>query len=43
MAQSTITARVEEKDEASFGAFCSNVGLNTPTAINLFVKVILFF
>ena len=41
MALSTITARVDEKDKASFDAFCSNVGLNTSTAINLFVKAVL--
>lgn len=41
MAQSIITARVDEKDKASFDAFCSNVGLNTSTAINLFVKAVL--
>lgn len=41
MAQSTITARVDEKDKANFDAFCSNVGLNTSTAINLFVKAVL--
>ena len=41
MAQSTITARVDEKDKARFDAFCSNVGLNTSTAINLFVKAVI--
>lgn len=41
MAQSTITARVDKKDKASFDAFCSNVGLNASTAINLFVKAVL--
>ncbi len=41
MAQATITARVDEKDKARFDAFCSNVGLNTSTAINLFVKAVL--
>lgn len=41
MALSTLTARVEEKDKANFDAFCSNVGLNTSTAINLFVKAVL--
>ncbi len=41
MALTTITARVDEKDKASFDAFCSNVGLNTSTAINLFVKAVL--
>lgn len=41
MAQSTITARVDEKDKANFDIFCSNVGLNTSAAINLFVKAVL--
>ena len=36
-AQATITAR----DKVDFDAFCSNVGLNTSTAINLFVKAVL--
>ena len=29
MALATITARVDEKDKASFDTFCSNVGLIT--------------
>ena len=37
MALATLTARVDEKDKVSFDTFCSNVGLNTSTAINLFV------
>ena len=41
MAQSTLTALVDEKDKINFDAFCSNVGLNTSTAINLFVKAVL--
>ncbi len=41
MAQATLTARVDENDKARFDAFCSNVGLNTSTAINLFVKAVL--
>lgn len=41
MAQSTITARVDEHDKMDFDAFCANVGLNTSTAINLFVKAVL--
>ena len=41
MALSTITARVDERDKANFDAFCSSVGLNTSTAINLFVKAVL--
>lgn len=41
MALATITARVDAKDKAKFDVFCSNVGLNTSTAINLFVKAVL--
>ena len=41
MPQATLTARVDEHDKACFDAFCSNVGLNTSTAINLFVKAVL--
>lgn len=41
MAQSTITARIDEKDKIKFDKFCSNVGLNTSTAINIFVKAVL--
>ena len=41
MALATITARVDEKDKANFDSFCSNAGLNTSTAINLFVKAVL--
>lgn len=41
MALATITARVDDRDKIRFDAFCSNVGLNTSTAINLFVKAVL--
>ncbi len=41
MALTTLTARVDEKDKSNFDRFCSNVGLNTSTAINLFVKAVL--
>ena len=41
MALSTITARVDETDKIKFDAFCTSVGLNTSTAINLFVKAVL--
>ena len=42
MALATLTARVKEEDKANFDAFCSNVGLSTSTAINLFVKAVLW-
>lgn len=41
MALATVTARIDENDKANFDAFCSNAGLNTSTAINLFVKAVL--
>lgn len=41
MAQSTISARIDSKDKSDFDRFCNNVGLNTSTAINLFVKAVL--
>ena len=41
MSLSTITARVDSKDKIDFDTFCANVGLNTSTAINLFVKAVL--
>lgn len=41
MAQATLTARVDAADKINFDAFCSNVGINTSTAINLFVKAVL--
>lgn len=41
MAQATITARVDSKDKIAFDTFCSNVGINTSTAINMFVKAVL--
>ncbi len=41
MAQTTITARVDAADKSKFDSFCSNVGINTSTAINMFVKAVL--
>ncbi|WP_455720233.1 type II toxin-antitoxin system RelB/DinJ family antitoxin [Agathobacter sp.] len=41
MSQTTITARVDSTDKSKFDNFCSNVGINTSTAINMFVKAVL--
>lgn len=41
MSQVTTTARIDTSDKAAFEEFCSDVGLNTSTAINLFIKAIL--
>lgn len=41
MSLATITARVDASDKAAFDAFCAEIGLNTSSAINLFVKAVL--
>jgi len=41
MSQSIITARVDATDKAAFDSFCSDVGINTSTAINIFIKAVL--
>ncbi len=41
MAFATISARIDEQDKNSFDSFCEAVGLNTSTAINLFVKAVI--
>ena len=40
MGYSTISARIDDRDKVSFDRFCSEVGLNTSTAINLFIKAV---
>ncbi len=41
MSLATITARIDRGDKVNFDAFCTSVGLNASTAINLFVKTVL--
>ncbi|MBR1438539.1 MAG: type II toxin-antitoxin system RelB/DinJ family antitoxin [Synergistaceae bacterium] len=41
MPVSTIVARVDEDDKIKFNAFCSDVGLNASTALNLFIKAVI--
>lgn len=41
MALVTLTARVDAHDKLDFDNFCSSVGLNASTAVNLFVKAVL--
>ena len=41
MEQSTISARIDSNDKAAFDLFCSRVGLNTSSVINLFVKKVI--
>ncbi len=41
MAQTTISARIDEHDKAAFDRFCDDVGLSTSAAISIFVKAVL--
>ena len=41
MSVSTIVARVDEADKLKFNAFCSDVGLNASTALNIFIKTVI--
>ena len=41
MATVNITVRVDEETKASFDEFCSNVGMNATSAVNMFIKAVL--
>lgn len=41
MSQVTVSARIDSKDKAAFDSFCSQVGLNTSSVINLFIKKVI--
>lgn len=41
MAQSTISARIDSNDKIAFDLFCSKVGLNTSSVLNLFIKKVI--
>ena len=41
MAQTTLSIRMDENVKKQFDAFCSDVGMNTSVAINLFAKAVL--
>lgn len=41
MAQSTISARIDSNDKVAFDLFCSRVGLNTSSVLNLFIKKVI--
>jgi len=40
MAQTTLSVRMDETVKKQFDTFCSEVGMNTSVAINLFAKVV---
>ena len=37
----TLNVRVDANDKKSFEQFCSSVGMNVSTAINMFIKAVL--
>ncbi len=37
----TLNVRVDANDKKSFEQFCSSVGMNVSTAVNLFIKAVL--
>ncbi len=41
MPQSTISARIDSNDKIAFDRFCSRVGLNTSSVLNLFIKKVI--
>lgn len=41
MSQTTLSIRMDENVKKQFDAFCSEVGMNTSVAINLFAKAVL--
>ena len=41
MERSNLNVRVDAKDKKGFEQFCSNVGMNVSTAINMFIKAVL--
>lgn len=41
MGLATISARIDEYDKKRFDMFCDDVGINTSTAINMFIKTVI--
>lgn len=41
MGLATISARIDESDKKHFDIFCNDVGINTSTAINMFIKAVI--
>ena len=41
MAQTTLSIRMDENLKKQFDTFCSEVGMNTSVAINLFAKAVI--
>lgn len=41
MAQTTLSVRIDEKVKKAFDRFCTEIGMNTSVAINLFIKTVI--
>ena len=41
MEYSTISVRIDKENKLAFDKFCDDVGMNTSTAISLFIKAVL--
>ncbi|WP_317855133.1 type II toxin-antitoxin system RelB/DinJ family antitoxin [Chakrabartyella piscis] len=41
MAQTTLSIRMDENVKKQFDTFCSEVGINTSVAINMFAKTVI--
>lgn len=41
MESTTLNVRVDSKDKKNFEDFCSSVGMNVSTAINMYIKAVL--
>ena len=41
MEYSTISVRIDKENKQAFDKFCNDVGMNTSTAISLFIKAVL--
>lgn len=41
MAQTTLSVRVDENSKKAFDKFCTEIGMNTSVAINLFIKTVI--
>lgn len=41
MAQTTLSVRVDEKSKKAFDKFCTDIGMNTSVAINIFIKTVI--
>jgi DNA-damage-inducible protein J len=41
MESSTLNVRVDANDKKNFELFCSSVGMNVSTAVNMFIKAVL--